>query len=294
MEQDKLLAIMGSPGSGKTTTAIKLAQSLASKKKNVIIVFLDPFTPVIPYVLPANTDHHTSLGYLFTAPSVTQKQILDACIPVKENGFISLLGYRAGERLMQYPKILKERVMECLVSLRYLADYVILDCTGVFEADTASIAAIETADQLLYLATANLRGVSYYQSHLPMLADQRFRRENRRMAIGNQKVGQDWEAVSGLYGGANYVLPYIPEIEQQEHELCLFCPLIESGSSSYQLVINQILEDCFSLRTNQQKRSVPKGKNEEQPEHSISGNAATKKVTKKKGFTRMFQKKGEF
>lgn len=297
MEQDKLLAVMGSPGSGKTTTAIKLAQALASRRKNVIVVFCDPFTPVIPFVLPANTEHETSLGSLFTSPSLTQKQILDACIPVKENGFISLLGYRMGESLVQYPKLLKERVVECLVSMRYLADYIILDCTTVFEADPASIAAIETADRVLYLATASLRGVSYYQSHIPMMADQRFRRDKRMMAISNQKVGQDWEAVSGLYGGVDYVLPYIPEIEQQENELSLFCPLIESGSSSYQLIVNQMIGDFFSVGVNHlQKESVLKVKKESQlvktnQENSNPGNIGVKK---KKGFKQMFQRKGEF
>ena len=33
-----VLAIWGSPGSGKTTTAVKLAKYLADKKKNVILI----------------------------------------------------------------------------------------------------------------------------------------------------------------------------------------------------------------------------------------------------------------
>ena len=38
MEQDKMLTIIGSPGSGKTTTAVKLARTLAARRKNVILV----------------------------------------------------------------------------------------------------------------------------------------------------------------------------------------------------------------------------------------------------------------
>ena len=33
MEQDKMLTIMGSPGSGKTTTAVKLARTLGQEKE---------------------------------------------------------------------------------------------------------------------------------------------------------------------------------------------------------------------------------------------------------------------
>ena len=64
MEQDKMLTIMGSPGSGKTTTAVKLARTLAARRKNVILVLCDPFTPAIPALLPAGTVHDTSQGFL--------------------------------------------------------------------------------------------------------------------------------------------------------------------------------------------------------------------------------------
>ena len=38
--------------------------------------------------------------------------------------------------------------MELFVSLRYLADYIILDCAAVFEADPASFVGIEIADRV--------------------------------------------------------------------------------------------------------------------------------------------------
>ena len=41
MEYGKMLAILGSPGSGKTTAAVKLACALAAQKKNVIVVHCD-------------------------------------------------------------------------------------------------------------------------------------------------------------------------------------------------------------------------------------------------------------
>ena len=41
MEHGNMLAIVGSPGSGKTTLAVKLAAEIAKKKKNVIVVCSD-------------------------------------------------------------------------------------------------------------------------------------------------------------------------------------------------------------------------------------------------------------
>ena len=252
MEQDHVLAVMGSPGSGKTTTAVKLALALAAHKKNVIVVFCDPFTPVIPALMPANTTHDTSLGSLVTSPSLTQSSILNACVPVEENEFVSLLGYRSGESLMNYPKITRDKVIEFFVTLRHLADYIIIDCSAVFEADPTSIIAIEMADQVLKLGTANLKGISYYQTHGLMMADSRFRKETHHTVIGNLKVGQDWEAVSGQYGGVEYVLPYLAELEQQENEQALFHALTSLESNAYLSEIDRMTADLFGVQTKRQ------------------------------------------
>jgi hypothetical protein len=257
MDQDKVIAIMGSPGSGKTTAALKIALTLAAAKKNVIVVFCDPFTPVIPTVVPAHVTHDTSLGGLLTAPALTQAKLLNACVPAEKNEYISLLGYCAGESLMMYPQITREKAVEFFVLLRYMADYIIIDCTSTFEADPASIVAIELADRVLKLGTANLKGVSYYLTHNPMLADSRFRKDTHCTIIGNQKAGQDWEAAAQQYGGAGYVLPYVPELEQQYDELALLTPLVQPESAVYTASIEKIL----GIRTEKSKaKAAPAAK----------------------------------
>ncbi len=246
MEHGKMLAIIGSPGSGKTTVAIKLAQGLADRKKNVIVVLCDPFTPVIPTLVSAGMSHDISLGHLLTAPGITQEDILKACIPAGRNGCIGLLGYCAGESLISYPKITHDKAVELFVSLRYLADDVIIDCATVFEADPASLVAVEVADRVLRMGTADLKGVSYFQSHAPMLSDGRYRKETHQMAVGNLKVGQDWEAVSGQYGKIDYLLPYVAELEQQGNEMALFEPLFSQEGGRYQTEVSRIVEEIFS------------------------------------------------
>ena len=286
MENDKVLAVMGSPGSGKTTAAVKLVLALSAAKKNVIVVFCDPFTPVIPALLPASTIHDTSLGSLLTAPALTQTDILNACVPTESSEYISLMGYCSGESLMHYPKITRDKVVEFFVMLRYLADYIIIDCSSVFEADPTSIVAIEMADKVLKLGTANLKGISYYQTHDPMLADSRFRKEAQQSIIGNLKVGQDWEAVSQQYGGVDHVLPYLTELEQQFNELNLFKPLTEKESSVYTAEIEKILGGVFAF---QGTKTAAKAQATQAP------TAAKKPKSKAGGFKLPFAKnKGEF
>lgn len=239
MAQNKIIAIMGSPGSGKTTTSIKLAAELAERKKNVILVFCDPFTPVIPFVVPC-PEEQVSIGTLLTAPSLTQKMILNSCIPIKESGYISLLGYRLGDSLMVYPQITRDRTIDFMVCLRYLADFIIMDCSTVFEADVLSMLAMELSDQTVKIGTSNLRGISYFETRNALLSDQRFQPEKQKMYLGNFKAGQEWEAVSVQYGGVEGILPHLLALEQQYDEQALFEPLAGKEEAPYRTAIRNL------------------------------------------------------
>ncbi|WP_373265955.1 AAA family ATPase [Hungatella hathewayi] len=241
MVQNKIIAVMGSPGGGKTTASIKLAAELAEKKKNVILVFCDPFTPVIPFVASCQ-EEQVSIGTLLTTPSLTQKMILDSCIPIKENRYISLLGYRLGDSLMAYPQITRDRAVDFLVCLRYLADFIVMDCSAVFEADVLSMLAMELSDQIIKIGTSNLRGISYFESRSSLLSDRRFQPEKQRMYLGNLKTGQEWEAVSVQYGGVDGILPHLMALEQQYDEQALFEPLAGKEAVPYQAAIRKLAE----------------------------------------------------
>ena len=290
MGQEKILTIVGSPGCGKTTTAVKLARTLAARKKNVIVVFCEPFTPVIPALVPSGTEQERSLGFLLTAPGITQADILNGCVLAPGSSYISLLGYRQGESLMNYPKVTRDKALELLVSLRYLADYVIIDCATVIEADPTSFVAIEVADWVLKMGTANLKGISWFQTHARMLEEREYGKEKYRMAIGNLKVGQDWEIVSGQYGGVDYMLPYTAELEQQDNEMALFEPLFSPESGVYQTEINHILLDVFGFRVTDSSKAEKKAA--KQGKISMPGQEPTRtKGSFKLSFTK---NRGEF
>ena len=55
----RIVAVWGSTGSGKTTLSSQLALGLAEKKKDVIIVYTDIITPVIPVLMPELKEQKT-------------------------------------------------------------------------------------------------------------------------------------------------------------------------------------------------------------------------------------------
>ncbi|MCI6811283.1 MAG: zeta toxin family protein [Lachnospiraceae bacterium] len=277
MEQKNTLAIVGSPGSGKTTLAVKLALELARRKKNVVVVCADPFVPCLPFLLPLGYEQEVSLGALLTAPVLTQEKLLKACVPVEENPYLSFLGYKFGENLMSYPKVTREKAVEFLVCLRHLADYAILDCSSIVEADVFSILALEMADGILQVGTSNLRGISYYQSHAGILSTGR-ERNKVVSAIGNFKTGQEWEAAASQYGGVDFVFPYVAELEKQYDAASLFLPLVEKEADVFQQEIKKLMRQVFGL-------SDPKPEKQEEA-------AERKKLVVRSPF--VWTKKGEF
>lgn len=249
-----MIVVAGTPGSGKTTISVKLAVEVAKSRKNVILAACDPFVPSIPFLLPMGAGHETSLGELLTAPAMGQEKILKACVPIPESGYISLLGYKLGEGLMSYPKLTRDRVMEFLVCLRHLADYVILDAASVFEADLFSLLAMDAADRILWVGTPNLRGISHYQTHEGMLAEARGAGKYVS-AIGNFKTGQEWEAAAEQYGGVSFVFPYVAGLEKQYDEGTLFRALSAKEDGAFQGEIEKAVRELFGIPF----RTVPKG-----------------------------------
>lgn len=239
MEKTNVIAVMGSPSSGKTMTSLKLATELTGHKKSVIVVTLDGNCPVIPYVMPSNLVHELSFGEVFQKNKMEEAEIHSTLFPVPNHTFLHLVGYRLAEK--KYV-LSEEEMMNFLSLLQPMADHIILDCTSDLE-DIASKIAIELADIVFQLGTASTKGLSYYAN-----ADKLYQMKGKGMFIvSNLKKGQDLVEISKAYGTVDYVLPYCDELERQLLEVDLFSPLKEPLSRAYRSEIQKIVADVFKL-----------------------------------------------
>lgn len=67
-----VLAVWGSPGCGKTVTAVKIAKHLASQKKNVALLLCDMTAPMMPCICPpSELECDKSLGSIFAARRIS-------------------------------------------------------------------------------------------------------------------------------------------------------------------------------------------------------------------------------
>ena len=241
----QMLALWGSPSSGKTTTAVKLATELAKQKKNVVVVLCDLVAPALPTVLKAKKTPEVSVGAVLSAPAVTQELILKNLAVYDKNPYISLLGYKANENAFSYAEYSKERAVDMLVLLRHIADYVIVDCSSALTDSILSTAALEIADEVLRLCSCDLKAISYYMSILPLLADSKFHSEKHIKVLSMPRSYEGGAEYDNAFGGVKFKLPYVPAIEEQAAALNLTEPLARKDGKAYEAVIAAITREVF-------------------------------------------------
>ena len=75
-----ILAVWGSPGCGKTVTAVKIAKHLAAQKKNTVLLLCDMTAPMMPCICPpSELEVDKSLGSIFAAQHISVNLIMECC-----------------------------------------------------------------------------------------------------------------------------------------------------------------------------------------------------------------------
>ena len=241
----QMLAVWGSPGSGKTLTSILLARSLAAKDKIVILVLCDLNAPMLPVVFPDEDPEERSLGVLLSSPEVNQDMVLQNLLLSGDN--LGVLGYRKGETINSYPGYVGSKASELLVLLKHQVDYVIVDCNSVLSGQDISSIALQEADAVLRLGSSDLKGPSFMQSWLPVIEmDRRFKSSRHLKALTGIRTKLPWKEISEAYGGVNYHLPYAFEIEQKFQLGKLLEPIRSQEGKDFEKVIHRIIGEVLN------------------------------------------------
>lgn len=186
-----------------------------------------------------------SLGKIFANPVIDQEIILDNSITVRNYDYIALIGHQKGENPFTYSEYTKERVIDLLILLRHLVDYIIVDCSSILTESILTITALELADKVIRLSTADYKGLSYFKSTLPLLLDQKFQSEEHKRIISNTKDYQGIEIINDVLRGSSIFLPNTLEIEEQFVEGRLFESLRDKNSIKYNDELKKIMEAVF-------------------------------------------------
>ena len=172
-EKGKIIAVWGSPASGKSTFAVKLATAIYDNfESTVIVLFTDLETPMIPVIFPNDKpEDNGSVGVPLSKTDIEKEEIIKNLVTIKSRQNFGFIGYKDGENKFTYPRFGRAKAEELLARLSELADYVIVDCVSSLESNPLASTAVELADQIIRLASPDLRSMSYDLSQLPLYVD---------------------------------------------------------------------------------------------------------------------------
>jgi len=240
------LAVWGSPGSGKTVTAAKIAKYLAEKKKKTALLLCDMTAPMLPCICPSSDlENERSLGSILAATTVTESLVKLNCVIHKRLGFLTIIGMLKGENEYTYPLYSAKQAKELLESLQRVTPYVVIDCGSYIANDILSAVSLMESDAVLRLVNCDLKSVSYLSSQLPLLKDNKWDSDKQYKVASNIKKQEASEHVEQALGNVAFRLPHSNELENQYLAGDLFKDLSMNDSKSFRKEIEKICAEVF-------------------------------------------------
>ena len=106
MDNGKIVAVWGSPNSGKTTFATKLATAIYDNyQARVIVLYTDLETPVMPIIFPnEKTEDVGTVGIPLSKVEIDRDDVIRNLVVSKNRQNFGFIGYRAGDNKFTFPK----------------------------------------------------------------------------------------------------------------------------------------------------------------------------------------------
>ena len=241
-----VLAVWGSPGSGKTTVAAKIAKHLADKRLNVALLLCDMTAPMLSCICPpSELECERSLGSILAAAHVSESLVKHNCVTHKHLSYLTMLGMLKGENEYTYPPYSETQARELIHCLRELAPYVVIDCGSYIANDILSAVALMEADSVLRLANCDLKSVSYLSSQLPLLRDSKWDADKQYKTASDLKADQAGEHIGRVLGSVAFQLPHSAEVEAQYLAGNLMSDLNMKDSRAFRREIEKICGEVF-------------------------------------------------
>lgn len=247
-QDNQVLAVWGSSSSGKTIMSVKLARYIASQKKNVILVLADMSAPPLPYVCPSSDlESELSLGNILGAAHVDGNLVKQNAILHKKNEYLTMFAMLKGENAFSYAPYTETQAREFIHALRQLADYIIIDCTSNITNDVLSAVSLIESDAVLRLVSCDLKSISYLNSQLPLLLDNKFNANKQYKAASNVSSFQADDEIEQIVGGVSFKIPHSDEVYKQFLAGNLFGGLTEKDSKDFRKAVSKIANEVFYL-----------------------------------------------
>ena len=157
----KLISVVGSPYSGKTVIATKLAQEIYHDHSCSIVLLSSGMTIPSLGVICHHEKSLFSLAALMDRTDIYREDVLRHMVTFKNQKNFGILGYKPGDIATAYPTPTADKITALLRCCREIADYVIVDGNE----DLISAISSDNADDILHCISPDPLSVAYYSGH---------------------------------------------------------------------------------------------------------------------------------
>lgn len=212
-----IISVWGSPGSGKTTVATKLALRCLANHKRVALICCDSQAPALPVLFPNwKPDDLFSIGAALAQEEIVDDSIYSNCVTLKKYPNLIVMGYKDAENKFSYPRLTSYKVVEFIHVLSEITDYIIFDCCSDLE-DILSDTAIQNSHVVIRLHTPDLKSVSWSTSQLAMYGTSQYKIDNHVVCLNNvtSDIYSPTEDIKSFLKVKTFELPYSRVLKMQ-------------------------------------------------------------------------------
>lgn len=228
------IAVIGSPGSGKSVFAAALAKETARHKKRAVIVSGDSVIPMLPFFC-GFTDTK-GLGVL-CGKQITPASVADAIRILPDDANIGVIARQVGE---ETGDITGGQIRDMAAVLDQLADVVIWDGISdikhVFDRTILQLSNLQVC-----ILTPDIKGSLYFEEHYKTLWDYKALRLLEGLGRPYSPSEEMHITVGGFYG----TLPYSRGIERVCLEGEVFA-VNKACHEKYSDIVKKIIEEVLA------------------------------------------------
>jgi MinD-like ATPase involved in chromosome partitioning or flagellar assembly len=208
-----IIAVWGSSASGKSTLSVQIALALQKNKNNVILIDTNYIVPQcciwFPKIAPSKLVSLSTILESEITPEGLARQIYLV------GNRLGVLGYTKGELAMNSLVQRYDTAASLLHTAATISDYVVVDCQTNITQDHLTYTTLEMSGCKLIVCTPDLRGVSFWMSNVPMLADSKYNMEKSIRILNMVSSISPVNAVERQIGSIHFALPFDQRVEKK-------------------------------------------------------------------------------
>ncbi|MGI6577805.1 MAG: hypothetical protein ACOX1Q_07255 [Eubacteriales bacterium] len=208
-----IIAVWGSSASGKSTLSVQIALALQKNKNNVILIDTNYIVPQcciwFPKIAPSKLVSLSTILESEITPEGLARQIYLV------GNRLGVLGYTKGELAMNSLVQRYDTAASLLHTAATISDYVVVDCQTNITQDHLTYTTLEMSGCKLIVCTPDLRGVSFWMSNVPMLADSKYNMEKSIRILNMVSSISPVNVVERQIGSIHFALPFDQRVEKK-------------------------------------------------------------------------------